>query len=63
MTVLLMAGDQLPLMPFKDVVGKGGIVVPAQTAVGTAKFGTWLAVITTVAVAVTPAHPPAAAMV
>lgn len=37
--VLLMAGDQIPVIPFVEVVGKGAIAVPVQTGGTALKVG------------------------
>ena len=39
MVVLFNAGDQAPIIPLLDVVGKGGIVAPKQTGVIAVKVG------------------------
>jgi hypothetical protein len=39
-TVLFKAGDQVPVMPFNEVVGNGASKVPAQTGAGILNAGT-----------------------
>ena len=56
--VLFIAGLQVPVMLFKDVVGKAGMVVPAQYGPGTLKEGVTIGLIVIVRVVET-AHWPA----
>lgn len=58
-TVLSKAGDQVPVIPLSEVVGKAAIVVPAQTAAIGLKVGIVLAGVTTMVNAVETAHCPA----
>lgn len=57
MVVLFMAGDQVPLIPFNEVSGSGGIAVPAQTAATGVNVGFTGALTVTVNEVVT-AHAP-----
>lgn len=59
MAVLFNAGDQLPVIPFRDVVGKAANIAPAHIGATGANVGTMAGVIVTVMVA-TVAHCPAA---
>ena len=61
--VLFNAGDQVPVMPFNEVVGNGDKVVPAQIAATGLKIGVFIAAIVTDAVLITAGQPPVAAMV
>lgn len=56
--VLFRAGDQVPAIPLLEVVGKAGIVAPAQTGATWLKVGTVLLPTVMVMVAVV-AHCPA----
>ena len=55
--VLFNEGDQLPLIPFVEVVGSGAIVAPLQIAGMLAKFGL-VAWFTTIVIDVVSAHGP-----
>ena len=57
---LLMAGDQMPVIPFCEVVGKAGIGVPAQTGATFTKVGVMFGLITIVILTGPVAHSPAA---
>ena len=61
--VLFNAGDQVPLIPFSDVVGNEDKVAPEQIAATGLKVGVTMACIVTDVVAVTPGQPPLGAMV
>ena len=39
MVLLITAGDQVPVIPFVEVVGKAGAAVPEQSAVGRLNVG------------------------
>ena len=58
MAVLFIAGLQVPVMPFKDVVGRAGIEAPAQYGPAELKPGVTTGLIVIVSVVVT-AHCPA----
>ena len=58
MAVLFIAGLQVPVMPFKDVVGRAGIEAPAQYGPAELKTGVTTGLIVIVSVVVT-AHCPA----
>jgi hypothetical protein len=59
--VLFNAGDQVPVMPFCEVVGKGDSVSPEQIGATVLNVGVMTGSIFTVVVAVTPGHPLASA--
>ena len=61
--VLLSAGDHVPVMPFKEVVGNGARVVPEQIAATGLNVGVTTGSIVTDAVVVTPGQAPLAATV
>ena len=50
--VLLIAGDQVPVMPFVDVVGKAEIVAPLQYGPTAANVGVTFGVMVMVSVVV-----------
>ena len=56
--MLLIAGDQVPVMPFVDVVGKAGTLAPLQYGPTAANVGVTLGVMVIVSEAVV-AHCPA----
>ena len=53
----------MPVIPLFDVVGNGDNVAPEQIGATVLKVGVITAAIVTVAVAVTPGHPPLATTV
>ncbi|MNS59649.1 hypothetical protein D3C72_926110 [compost metagenome] len=53
--VLLIAGDQVPVMPLFDCVGKAAKVVPAQIAGTCVKVGSTTG-LTVMVIVVLPAH-------
>ena len=59
MAVLFKAGDHVPVIPFKEVVGSAAIAVPAQTA-GTGVNVGVVAGLTVIVSVVVVAHCPAA---
>jgi len=60
--VLLIAGDQVPVMPFVDVVGKAGIEAPLQYGPAAAKVGVTFGFTVIVPVAFNGPHPPVSGM-
>jgi hypothetical protein len=48
--ILLIAGAQVPVIPFVEVVGKAGIAAPGQYGPTAAKVGVTIVFITTVVV-------------
>ena len=52
LAVLIVAGDQVPVMPFVDVVGNEAGVAPTQYGPACVKVGVTLALTITVIVAV-----------
>ena len=56
--VLLIAGDQDPIIPLRDGFGNGGIIAPEQYGPTAVNKGIVFAVIVTFAKAVTAGHPP-----
>jgi hypothetical protein len=61
--VLFNAGDQEPVMPFKEVVGNTDNAAPEQIAATGVKVGITFGLMVTEVVAVTAAQPPLAAIV
>lgn len=57
---MFKAGDQVPVIPLVDVVGKGAIVPPAQTADTAAKLGVTIGLTVIVKVCVVAHCPPLA---
>jgi len=55
---LFSAGDQVPVIPFRDVVGKADNDPPEQIAATGSNVGVITATIVTDVVAVTPGQPP-----
>ncbi len=53
--MLIVAGDQVPVMPFGDVVASAGGTAPEQSDNGEEKFGVWAAFTVTLTVSDTSA--------